>query len=118
MRGWLAVPILRQTGEFIGVLQLSDKYEGEFTEDDQALLTRLGKVICPTFDLQYVNREMERHTEELSQKNDELERFNRLSVNREMRVIELKKQVNELSRELGREAPFDLSYITDGDENS
>ena len=31
MRGWLAVPIVRLNGEFIGVLQLSDRYEGDFT---------------------------------------------------------------------------------------
>jgi PAS domain S-box-containing protein len=65
MRGWLAVPILRQNGEFVGVLQLTDKYRGQFTEQNQAMLTRLANVISPTFDLQYVKRELERLTEEL-----------------------------------------------------
>ena len=35
MRGWLAAPIVDRDGTNWGVLQLSDKYEGEFTEDDE-----------------------------------------------------------------------------------
>ena len=66
MPGWLVVPILRRSGEFLGVLQLSDRFEGEFTEEDEALLVRLGQVISPTFELQYVNHELERRTHELA----------------------------------------------------
>jgi PAS domain S-box-containing protein len=51
---------------------------------------------------------------------DELERFNRLSVGRELDMIELKRQVNALSLELGRAAPFNLAFAeetqTPGDE--
>ena len=49
--------------------------------------------------------------EELKQRNEELERFNRLSVGRELQMIELKRQINELSQQLGRQPPFDLSFI-------
>ena len=65
MVGWLAIPILRRDGGFVGVLQLSDKFEGEFTEEDQELLGRLGSVISPTFDLQYVLGERKRAEETL-----------------------------------------------------
>ena len=40
----------------------------------------------------------------------ELDRFNRLMIDREERMIELKRQINELSRALGRPAPYDLSF--------
>ena len=66
MPGWLVVPILRRSGQFLGVLQLSDKFEGDFNGEDEALLVRLGQVISPTFELQYVNHELERRTEELA----------------------------------------------------
>ena len=66
MRGWLVVPILRQNGGFVGVLQLSDKFDGDFTEEDEVLLLRLGKVISPTFDLHYVNDELKQRTEALT----------------------------------------------------
>lgn len=45
-----------------------------------------------------------------NEKNYSLEEFNRLAVGREMRIIELKKQVNTLSTELGRPQPYDLSF--------
>jgi len=58
--------------------------------------------------------------EELAQRVVELERFNRLAVGREKRMVELKGQVNELSQELGRKPPYDLSFEEDrgvgGDE--
>ena len=48
--------------------------------------------------------------EELRQRNEELDRFNQASVGRELQMIALKRQVNDLSRQLGREPPFDLSF--------
>lgn len=50
-----------------------------------------------------------RQAAELRQRNEELERFDAAAVGREMRMIELKQQVNELARELGRPLPYDLS---------
>lgn len=41
---------------------------------------------------------------------EELERFNRLAIGREMRIIELKQKVNELMVELGREPLYASSY--------
>ena len=37
---------------------------------------------------------------------EEIERFNRLALGREQRIIELKQQVNVLAAELGRNSPF------------
>jgi len=42
MRGWLAVPLVSTDGENIGLIQLSDRYEGEFTESDEAILVQLA----------------------------------------------------------------------------
>ena len=44
--------------------------------------------------------------ESLRESMEELERFNRLSVGRELRMIELKEEVNALLRELGREEEY------------
>lgn len=41
----------------------------------------------------------------------ELERFHRLSVGRELQMIDLKQEVNELSRLAGRPPPYDLSFL-------
>ena len=54
---------------------------------------------------------LRRQAAELASRNAELERFNRASVGREMDMIGLKQIVNELSLQLGREAPFALAFL-------
>ena len=49
--------------------------------------------------------------EELAQRNEELERFNRAMVGREMDMIALKKRINALCLQLGLEPPFALSFL-------
>lgn len=44
MRGWLAVPLTGRNGENIGLLQLSDKYEGDFTLQDQYVTVELAQL--------------------------------------------------------------------------
>ena len=58
----------------------------------------------------------ERHlaTALLTERNAELERFNRATVDRELAMIELKRQVNALSSELGRAPPFALDFAETG----
>lgn len=73
MPGWLAVPVIRPNGDFIGVLQLSDRYSGDFTEADQIELERLAKVVGLTFELHYVNSNLVTAKEDFSElKNAEL----------------------------------------------
>ena len=44
MRGWLAAPLIGRDGTRLGLVQLSDKYEGEFTEEDEAILMQLAQM--------------------------------------------------------------------------
>ena len=97
MPGWLAVPIVKRSGENIGVIQLSDKFEGEFTEDDQMLLGHFSQVASLTF--------------EMHELTDELEQFTQMAIGREERMIELKREVNELSQKLGEPERYDLSDL-------
>ncbi|HVE53566.1 MAG TPA: ATP-binding protein [Ramlibacter sp.] len=41
-RGLLAVPLAGHGGKYLGLLQLSDKFEGDFTEEDEAILQQLA----------------------------------------------------------------------------
>ncbi|HEV8440381.1 MAG TPA: GAF domain-containing protein [Methylomirabilota bacterium] len=50
MRGWLAVPLTGRQGRNIGVIQLSDKYAGEFTAADEAILVELGRLASLAFE--------------------------------------------------------------------
>ncbi len=47
---------------------------------------------------------------ELIKTNSELEKFNKLAVGRELSMIELKRKINKLSEELGREIVYDLNF--------
>lgn len=44
-------------------------------------------------------------------RNEELERFNRAMVDRELDMLAMKVRINDLSRELGREAPYALAFL-------
>lgn len=46
MRGWLAVPLVDSKGTNWGLFQLSDKYEGDFTDEDQAKLLQLTEIVA------------------------------------------------------------------------
>ncbi len=44
LRGWLAAPLVGRDGQNIGLIQLSDKYEGEFTAADESILVQLAQM--------------------------------------------------------------------------
>jgi PAS domain S-box-containing protein len=54
-----------------------------------------------------------RYADELRAANEELMRFNRSMVDRELRMIELKKEINELSARLGHQPRYSLDFETD-----
>jgi hypothetical protein len=61
--------------------------------------------------------ERKRAAEELREYMTELEQFNRLAVNRELRRIELKREVNRAYERLGEKPPYDLSFANEGITN-
>lgn len=99
----LASPILFQ-GQVIGLLNLANK-EGGYTEQDREILDKIAERIAPVLYawIQRKLREDERRAAEeaLRQSNDELSSFNRMMVGRELRMIELKQELNEVCRKAG-----------------
>jgi len=55
---------------------------------------------------QLLETKVERRTAELTQKVEEMTRFNRMAIGRERRIIELKRLINALHAELGREPKY------------
>jgi exonuclease VII small subunit len=56
--------------------------------------------------LETVISQLSQKTDELEKSNKELERFNRITIGREERIMEFKQEVNKLSTELGRDHPY------------
>ena len=65
MRGWLAVPLMGRDGRNLGLVQLSDKYEGEFDEDDEAILVQLGQLASEAIENARLLEEVRRAHEQM-----------------------------------------------------
>lgn len=50
MRGWIAIPLIGSDGLNYGLIQVSDRYEGEFTAEDEEHLARLAKLTSAALD--------------------------------------------------------------------
>jgi PAS domain S-box-containing protein len=90
------VPSLDESGNVIGVIG----FAVDITEQQRA------------------EAEIQRHIAELQAANDELARFNRAAVDRELRMIELKKQVNELCAKAGLPARYPLDFGEESGDRS
>src|SRR5205814_4632541 len=44
MRGWLAAPLSGRDGKNLGLIEVADKFEGDFTGDDEAILVQLAQM--------------------------------------------------------------------------
>lgn len=59
LRGWLAAPLTLRDGRSAGLIQLSDKHEGEFTEKDEAILVQLAQMAAVAIDNAQLYAEVE-----------------------------------------------------------
>ena len=50
LRGWLAVPLIDRMGKNIGLIQASDRFEGDFTDEDEAILVQLASIAATGFE--------------------------------------------------------------------
>jgi PAS domain S-box-containing protein len=85
----------------------------EWTNDGKPL--RMIGTITDISAAKVAERALRKQTEELAERNAEMDRFNRASVGRELDMIAMKQQINELSRQIGQEPPFRLSFLDERD---
>ncbi len=60
MRGWLAAPLLDRKGVNWGLFQLSDKYEGDFTEADEHRFLQLVQLVSLALELLWEVRNLKK----------------------------------------------------------
>jgi PAS domain S-box-containing protein len=79
--------------------------------DNQGQLIGIFGIARDISTLKSVVTALSRQSEELLTKNQELERFNRAMIGRELEMIKLKKQINELFISSGQQPPYNLSFL-------
>jgi len=67
MRACLAVPLIDRTGRNIGLIEASDKIEGEFSDEDEAILVQLASIAANGFE----NARLYRSAQEQDRRKDE-----------------------------------------------
>jgi K+-sensing histidine kinase KdpD len=65
MRGWLAAPLVASDGSNLGILQLSDRYEGDFDGADEAMLVQLAQLASLAVEKAQLATERDRQAEQL-----------------------------------------------------
>jgi transcriptional regulator with GAF, ATPase, and Fis domain len=109
MVSYCGLPLTWPTGEIFGTICSLDKRENAFNHRIHPLMERFRDSIQLSLAIIYhasVERQsaaaaLRQQNETLRASNDELGLFNRTMVGRELRMIELKEEINELCRRLG-----------------
>lgn len=60
LHGWIAVPLVGRDGRNLGLIQLIDKVEGEFSADDEAMLVQLAQLTAIALENQQLLAEEQR----------------------------------------------------------
>ena len=85
-----------------GTLRYFAGREVVFARRSDGTVQRILGLLLDITERKQAEAEIGRRVEELRAANEELTRFNRVTVGRELRIIEMKKQVNELCARLGQ----------------
>jgi PAS domain S-box-containing protein len=81
---------------------------GRHRADAAGGMRRMAGIIQDITERKAAEAELQQRADELRATNHELERFNRAMLGREMRVIELKQELNDLYAQLGKPARYTL----------
>ena len=90
-------------------------YVGKKNQTDafqtMAAVTKLlhldGSIIANTY-AHFVTKLVQEHADEMETKNKELSQFNKMAIDRELKMIELKKEINELAKNAGEEPRYEV----------
>ncbi len=73
-QGWMAAPLVTRDGRNLGLIQLFGKLNGEFTEDDEAILVQLAHMASVATDNVRLYREAQEQIAEIKRTQEALER--------------------------------------------
>ncbi len=97
--------VQKSTGEILYVLEKCQHFR-----DKTGKIIRSVGMVHDITERKKAEEEIRKHVEELRAANEELARFNHAAVGRELRMIELKKELNELYGQAGRPPRYSLDF--------
>jgi GAF domain-containing protein len=107
----LVVPIIHR-GAVVGLFQVANKttdYDKKDIRFLESIANHTAPILQARLQRDVEERERKRAEEELKKRNKEMQRFNKLAVNRELRMVELKKEINALLLQLGKEPRYKIA---------
>lgn len=105
-----------QDGLPSGVLAVFSKHT--LSASDESLLETIARTATVSIQAWSSMNVLREHAQKLEETNKQLETFNRIAIGREQRMIELKRQVNQLSKRLGEKKPYDISFVDELEKKS
>ncbi len=63
MRGWLVTPIVDREGKNWGLIQLSDRADGDFTQEDEALFTDFTRLVTLSLEKSWELRNLKKKSQ-------------------------------------------------------
>src|SRR5579872_760362 len=108
LRGWLAVPLIGRNGQNLGVIQLSDKYKGEFTEEDEAILVQFAQMASVAIE----NAELYHSAQSAIRGRDEM--LSLVTHDLKNPVSTIKGYAQLLKRQIMKGSELDTGQLVDG----
>ncbi len=118
--GWSA-PIFSAGGEVLGTFANYYRHAGDPTPGDPRLVDMVLQTAAVAIERTRAEDTARKSNADLRSHAEALARFNRVAVGRELRMMELKKEINELSQRRGDPARYELELedeVSDAGEPS
>jgi len=105
--------VIRGRDRPFGVIGVHTSTHRAFTDAEAHFLEGLANTLADVIQRIRVEEELRRRSDELARTNAELLGLNRLAVGRELRMIELKREVNELLEAAEHPPAYDTTFAPD-----
>jgi GAF domain-containing protein len=108
MISYLGFPLSWPDGDLFGTICVLDTKANAYPQDIRRLLERFRDAVETSLALVYEAHVRQQTQKDLNRRLEELQAHNRIMTGRELRMVELKQEVDELRRYCGMPAKYDF----------
>ena len=111
---FMTVPVFKEDA-LVAVVGVANKVS-DYDETDVLQLTLFMDAVWKSVEIKTAEEQLRKYADEMRFQNEEMARFNRVAVGREMQMIELKKEINELCVKIGEPPRHRLPKVPEEDK--